>query len=343
MNQKIDIEYIAKLAGVSRSTVSRVLTNSNNVKKETKEKVQAIMQQYNYTPSVMARGLATGKLNIVALVISDVRNPFYAELVWVINKSLREKGYLMTLYNSSYGIGESDDYLTGLLSYGFAGIIIADARNEENFGHLLNQATCPVVLVNRDLGLSTNFDTIMIDNRKGGYIATKHLLELGHTKIAMLRGPKFSTSSSARYEGYLYALKEYGIEKDKRYINIGDFTMESGEQFAYELLVNMPPEDRPTAIFAGGDNMAYGILNLCKTHNINVPHDISIVGFDDIPMSKTNLIDLTTVRQPYLQIGQLVATKIIERIQGDASELEKIMLMPKLHIRGTTSKPSLTL
>ena len=109
--KKVDIEYIAKVAGVSRSTVSRVLTNKSNVKKDTKLRVQEVMRELNYHPSIMARGLATGKLNIVALIVSDIRNPFYSELVWSINDHLRQKGYLMTLYNSSQNTGENDRHL----------------------------------------------------------------------------------------------------------------------------------------------------------------------------------------------------------------------------------------
>lgn len=166
--KKVDIEYIAKVAGVSRSTVSRVLTNKSNVKKDTKLRVQEVMRELNYHPSIMARGLATGKLNIVALIVSDIRNPFYSELVWSINDHLRQKGYLMTLYNSSQNTGENDRHLQSLFDYGFSGIIIADARNEASFTELLGQSNCPIVLVNRELTLAsgTSYDTVSVDNRQ---------------------------------------------------------------------------------------------------------------------------------------------------------------------------------
>lgn len=206
------------------------------------------MQEANYHPSIMARGLATGKLNIIALIVSDIRNPFYAELVWTINNCLREKGYLMTLYNSTQVIGENDQHLQKLFDYGFSGVIIADARNEASFTKLLSTASCPIVLVNRELDCSTDYDTISVDNRKGGYLATEHLLSLGHKKIAMLRGPKISTTSQGRYEGYLSAMLEYGLTPDPGYIFSGILNMESGEEFAQKVIIRS--DDPPTAVFA---------------------------------------------------------------------------------------------
>jgi DNA-binding LacI/PurR family transcriptional regulator len=144
MNEKIDINYIAKKANVSRSTVSRVLTKKTNVKESTREKVEQVMAELNYHPNSMARGLATGKQNIIALVVSDIRNPFYAQLVWTISTSLREKGYLMTLYNSADMTRKDRESLWSLLDYGFSGLIMADARKEDDFSQFLKQADCPI-------------------------------------------------------------------------------------------------------------------------------------------------------------------------------------------------------
>ena len=158
MNEKIDINYIAKKANVSRSTVSRVLTKKTNVKESTREKVEQVMAELNYHPNSMARGLATGKQNIIALVVSDIRNPFYAQLVWTISTSLREKGYLMTLYNSADMTRKDRESLWSLLDYGFSGLIMADARKEDDFSQFLKQADCPIVLVNRTLGIANRYD-----------------------------------------------------------------------------------------------------------------------------------------------------------------------------------------
>lgn len=336
MSKKVDIEYIAKAAGVSRSTVSRVLTNSSKVREETKEKILEVMKEANYHPSIMARGLATGKLNIIALIVSDIRNPFYSELVWVINNNLRENGYLMTLYNSSQVAGENDQHLQKLLDYGFSGIIIADARNEISFSNVLKNASCPIVLVNRKLDFISAYDSISVDNKMGGYLATSHLLSLGHRKIAMLRGPKISTTSQGRYEGYCYALEEYGLTPDPNYIVSGSLNMESGQKFAREILIQA--NNPPTAVFVGGDLMSYGVMDECIKNGIRIPEDLSIVGFDDIPLSKASFINLTTICHPYDKIGALVASRIIERINGNDEPITKTVLTPTLQIRASTRK-----
>ncbi len=333
MSKKIDIEYIAKESGVSRSTVSRVLMNSTNVKEETRTRILEVMEKANYHPSIVARGLATGRLNMVALIVSDIRNPFYAELIWVINNSLREKGYLMTLYNSSQIAGENDQHLQKLLDYGFSGIIIADARNEKSFGEILKGASCPIVLVNREIDFMAGYDSISIDNKMGGYLAATHLLSLGHRKIAMLRGPEISTTSQKRYEGYQHALKEYHIEPNPSYVRCGTLNMESGQHFARKVLMG---PDAPTAAFIGGDLMTYGVMDELIRNGIRIPEDISIVGFDDIPLSGTSFINLTTVSHPYDKIGTLVADRIIERINGNDEPTAKIVLTPTLKIRSST-------
>ena len=317
--KKMTIAKIAELSGVSRATVSRVLTNSQAVSKKTAEKVEKVIAQCNYRPSAMARGLATGKMNIVSLVVSDIRNPFYAELVWVISQSLRQKGYLVSLYNSGYEKESIHNYLTNLSNYGFCGLILADAQDDNAFRDLLQSISCPLILVNRDVGTNRPYDSITIDNRMGGYFAAKHLLEYGHRKIAMLKGPYFSSSSTARYEGFSMALREFEIEPDIRYIDEGDLSMASGEAFLEKMLAYQDP---PTAIFAGNDLMAIGVMNAAKRHSIRIPEDISIVGFDDIPLVRSPLIQLTTVRHPYTEIGSLVAQKLVKRIQGDNSPKE---------------------
>ena len=317
MNEKIDINYIAKKANVSRSTVSRVLTKKTNVKESTREKVEQVMAELNYHPNSMARGLATGKQNIIALVVSDIRNPFYAQLVWTISTSLREKGYLMTLYNSADMTRKDRESLWSLLDYGFSGLIMADARKEDDFSQFLKQADCPIVLVNRTLGIANTYDTITLDNIQGGYLATKHLLELGHRRIAMLRGPEISTTSQGRYEGYVYALQEAGIPLDKTLI--------------------LHSDNPPSAVFVGGDFTCYGLMDACIRAGIRIPEDLSIVSFDDIPFSDTAMVNLTTISHPYTQIGELVAKKIVHRIEQPDAPVEQITLLPTLVKRGSTA------
>lgn len=331
----MDINYIARLAGVSRSTVSRVLTHHKNVKRETALKVQEAMLHCNYRPNVMARGLVTGRMNIIALVVTDITSPFYSELVAIISASLREKGYLVSLYNIGNENDDQSDYFKTLFEYGFAGIIIADARNEPSFGAILKFARCPVVLLNRHIDTVMDYDAIMNDNFLGGYIATKHLLELGHRTIAMITGPRKSTSSIDRHKGYLHALSEYGVTPVKPLVAEGNLRYDSGYGFASMLFSDNAR--KCSAIFAGNDMMAIGVMSRCKELGIGIPDDISLVGFDDIPLASAAIINLTTVRQPYTQMGQLVSEQIVARINDDDSARQRVTLVPKLVVRNTTA------
>lgn len=337
MSTKIDINYIAQMAGVSRSTVSRVLTKKTNVKASTKAKVEQVMQELNYRPNSMARGLVMGRQNLIGLIVTDIRNPFYTELIWTISNAIRKKGYMMTLYNSGEANRENDQFLWGLLDYGFSGLIFADARNEESFLSFLENASCPVVLVNRNIEFKNPFDTISIDNFKGGYLATKHLIELGHKRIAMLKGPAFSATSQGRYEGFLYALKEAGIPVNNDYVYSGILNMESGRTFAKNVILNS--KHPPTAVFVGGDLMSYGVMDECLANGVMIPDDLSIIGFDDIPFSGTSMINLTTISHPYTQMGELVAEKIIKRIENSSAPIEQVSLLPSLILRGSTASP----
>lgn len=336
MVKSVDINYIAKIAGVSRSTVSRVLTNHKNVKAETAKKVREAMLHCNYKPNVMARALVTGKMNIIALVVSDITSPFYSELVSIICGNLKERGYIVCLHNLGSDGYNDDEYLKGLLEYGFAGMIIADARNESALGAILKGTRCPVVLLNQCNATVLEYDSIVNDNFLGGYMATKHLLELGHRSIAMLTGPRKSMASADRHRGYLQALIEHDIMPNKNLVVEGDLRYASGHGF-----VNMLFSDnkkRCSAIFAGNDLMAIGIMSRCREIGVRIPEDISLIGYDDIPMAGTSILNITTVQQPYAQMGNLVSEKIDARIKGDDSARQRITLVPKLIIRTTADK-----
>ena len=336
MAKSVDINYVAKIAGVSRSTVSRVLTNHANVKAETAKKVREAMLHCNYKPNAMARGLVTGKMNVIALVVSDITIPFYTELVALICSNLKEHGYLVCLHNFGGDSGNDDEHLKTLLEYGFAGIIIADARNDPAFGTILKAARCPVVLLNRYIETVLDYDSIVIDNFLGGYMATKHLLELGHRSIAMLTGPKRSTSSIDRHRGFLQALAEYDIVPSKNLVVEGDLRYSSGYGFVNVLFSDN--SRRCSAIFAGNDTMAIGIMSRCREIGIRIPEDISLVGFDDTPMAGASVISLTTVQQPYAQLATLASERLDARIRGDDSARQRLTLVPKLSIRCTTEK-----
>ncbi|MDK2798486.1 MAG: LacI family transcriptional regulator [Clostridiales bacterium] len=330
--KKITISDIAKIAGVSRSTVSRVLTNNPNVNPKTREKVRKVIDNYNYSPNSLARGLALGKINVIALIIGDIRNPYYAELTWVIENILNQNGYMVVLCDSEYDIEKEELYLKAAKQYGFAGVIMTSAMESDNLNALLKSMNCPVLLLNRYIKAFEG-DVVILDNFAAGYIATRHLIELGHTEIGFLTGPVNSSSSMERFNGYKHALEVFDFEYHEDFITHGDLKMETGHKYGLSLLKK---SNRPTAVLAGNDLMAIGIMEAYKANGMTIPDHLSIVGFDDIPIASIASINLTTIRQPFNKLGNIVSDLILKRINNETSEYKKIIVNPELIVRGTT-------
>lgn len=333
---KLTIDDIARLSDVSRSTVSRVLANSPNVNPQTREKIQSIILDNDYRPNSLARGLVHGAIKIVALIVGDIRNPFYSNLIWHAEQILHENGYMTLLCNSNYEVDKVDEFLSTAVEYGYAGVITVSIENNEVIANHLNNMPCPVVLLNRYLP-SFNGDVVVTDNFTGGYSATKHLIELGHTKIGFLKGPDNSTVTHDRFSGFTKAMNNFNIAVDPKYVAGGDLDMTSGYNFGM-YLVSLDQE-APSAVIAGNDLMALGIMNALKQSHLRIPEDISLVGFDDIPMAALSGIDLTTVKQPIKDLGETAANLIIERLKGETpTRRKKILFDPELIIRGTTKR-----
>jgi LacI family transcriptional regulator len=330
---KVTIADIAKTAGVSRSTVSRVITNNPNVKPDTREKIQSIIDSYKYKPSSLARGLAVGKINVIALIIGDIRNPFYSEMVWMVENILTESGYMVVLCDSGYDIEKEVSYLQTVKQLGFSGVILASAMESNDLTAILKTMDCPILLINRYIK-SFECDSVLLDNFQGGYIAARHLIELGHTKIGILAGPVKSTSSLERLEGCKQALQNFQIEYREDFVVNGNLTIEDGYEYGVNLIKS--EGDKPTAVFAGNDLMAIGIMEACNEHGLRIPEELSIIGFDDIPYASINKI--TTVKQPLHDMANMVANRILKKIQEDNSENRKFIFTPQLIVRNTTKR-----
>lgn len=329
-----NINDIAKLAGVSRSTVSRVLTNNKNVKRETALRVKRAIQEANYRPNVLARGLATGKLNIVAMLLSDTDHPFYLQVIERMDAEIRERGYILSIcYLGRTEEARCANFRT-IQEYGFSGFIIGDIRNEPDFVETVKAVGQPLVFFNRYIEALPEFDAVVVDNYLGGHMVGKHLTDLGHIGCAVLTGPLKSSASRDRYRGFTDALMESGIALDRDMVGEGDLMHTSGYAFAEKMLSRK--HRRFSAIFAGNDNMAIGVLNYCREHGVRVPEDVSIIGFDDTSFAGSSLVNLTTIQQPTAQMSTLTAERIVARINGDDLPRQCIMLEPRLIVRKTT-------
>ncbi|HBF36452.1 MAG TPA: LacI family transcriptional regulator [Firmicutes bacterium] len=330
---KLTITDIAKKTGMSKSTVSRVLTNNPNVNIDTRLKVQKIIDENKYQPNSLARGLSTGRLNIIALIIEDIRNPFYSELTWIIENEFSKNGFMVVLFNTDYNLKKELLYLKTAKHYGFASIILMSAMENDSLASIIKSMNCPVLMLNRYIN-SFEGDTLITDNFQGGYLATRHLIELGHTKIGMLTGSLDSSTHKERHAGYVNALKAFNIEYNDRYVSSGKLTIQGG--YEYGLSILEMGDDRPTAVFTSNDLMAIGVIEAFKKKEMSIPKELSVIGFDDIPIASISSINLTTIRQSYSEIANNVVKLTLDRINNKSEQAKKFIFSPKLIVRGTT-------
>ena len=334
-------EDVAKLAGVSQAMVSYVVNNNPNVKipEDTRQRILDIMQELSYKPNTLARGLRSGKTRTIGLVVPDNSNPFFAEFARIIENYGFENGYSLILCNSDYDTQKENTYVDVMLAKQIDGIIFISSGVGGEVLTKLDESQTPHVIVGRAISGNTT-DTVMIDYQLGGYLATRHLLDLGHRKIACITGPDQFSSSSQRLDGYFQALNEAGIPVDKDLVIPSDFRIRGGEEAMTHLLELDP---RPTAVFVCNDLMAIGVIQSARRHGIKIPDVFSVVGFDDIPLAQTIYPALTTIAQPITEIAMIAMDMLIKQVQGKPDEHEdkkfdQIFLHPKLIVRESTAK-----
>lgn len=336
---KINIYDVAKKAGLSTVTVSRVINNAPNVREYNRQKVLDAMRELGYTPSAAARTLAKGETGIIGLIAPAMDDPFFNSVIKSINNSLLNEGYFLaiSLYDDiisdeSGGIYIGKNYLfqDGRVD----GIIILSPINENEYIDELKKKGLPFILVDNQ-ELHDDIFSIIVDNFKGGYDITKYLIDLGHTKIGFIGGNNIYLSAKERRRGFISALNDNNLEPF--IIEEGEFTIISG----YEIMSRWIKEDKiPTAVFASDDKIALGAINACHTHNIKVPQDISICGYDNLMIAAELNPHLTTVQQPVEQMGKEAAEIILQLIQGHSLKAKTIKLPPKLILRDSTQPPN---
>lgn len=311
-SDRVRIQDIARVAGVSNQTVSRVLNHKPDVSIETRERIEAVIKQLGYRPSDLARGLRNKNTRTIGLVVPDSANPFFAEIAKGVENGGFAAGYSVILCNSAQDKARELEHLELLRAKGVDGIIfIATSTEIDHIGPLIDSGI-PVALFYREApGL--NVDTFAIDNRLAGALATQHLTDLGHRQIACIRPRSDKTPSGQRVAGYRAALEAVGVSPAPRLMPRGDNLIESGARAALELLDSGEPF---TAIFASNDAMAIGALRALRDRGLRVPDDISLVGVDDILLASFVDPPLTTVAQDKQVAGERAVASLIERIEG---------------------------
>lgn len=328
------IRDVAEKAGVSVTTVSHVINKTRFVSEDLLKRVNDAISELNYQPSGLARSLRTKASGCIGVIIPDNTNPFFAEVVRGIEAYCYKQGYSVFLCNSDDDPDKEYNYIKLLREKGVDGMVLVSTENNSESLELLDQGKIPKVIIDREVECM-NSDSVLVDNLDGGYKATKHLLDLGHTRIGCIKGSSQITPSAQRLDGYLKALTEAGITIESSLIKTGDFKSQSGGDCITQL---MKQPDPPTAAFVCNDLMAFGAFAAARQLGISVPDELSIVGFDDIAMASMIIPSLSTIAQPKRELGETGATLLLKRIKNRNIEKSTIVLRPLLVVRESSAQ-----
>lgn len=320
----VTIYDVAREAGVSMATVSRVVNGNPNVKPSTRKKVLAAIEQLGYRPNAVARGLASKRTTTVGVVIPDIASPFFAELARGIDDIASMYKYNIILCDSDERI-ERELHLTNtLLEKQVDGIIFMGREITENHMQVFTTAAVPIVLAGTK-DPTGQLPSVDISHYEAGYDATKHLIEKGHKRIAMVTGPLIDPlTGMRRFEGYKKAMEEAGLSFKDSYVYNGNFRYESGLEAVDQF---MSLVERPTAIFAASDEMAVGVIHGIQDRGLRVPEDVEVIGFDNIRLAEMVRPRLTTVVQPMYDIGA-VAMRLLTKYMNNEKVENHIVLLP---------------
>jgi DNA-binding LacI/PurR family transcriptional regulator len=319
----ISIKDIARAAGVSHSTVSRALGDSSLVSAETKARIQRLAHDMGYSPDAQARSLVMGRTKTIGIVVTTIADPFIGEIVQAVESTAHDHGYTVILVSSNAEPDREIGAVEMLRSKRVDGVIVTSSRIGALYHDYLEQLSVPVVLINshsRQAGLYTF--AVNVDNRHGGCLATDHLIQLGHRRIAYLTGPADHSDDLDRLAGYRQALAEAGIPFDPALVVPGTGRADGGERALPVLRALQSP---PTAAFCYNDVTAIGLMYATRQAGLSVPGDLAVVGFDDIPFALYIYPPLTTIAQPKLEMGksavEMMLALVSDRDGANASPL----------------------
>lgn len=307
------LKDIARIAGVSTATVSKVISGKHHdIGEATIETVRRIARELNYRPNVLARSMKTKVTRTIGLIIPDVRNPFFTDLARGAEDSALERGYSLLFCNSDDDLTKELDYIETLVQKQVDGIALAASMNRDRAREEQFRIPLPIVTLDRDVYFQNIQGHVHTDNEKGAYDAVTYLISLGHRRILFLSGELQTQVSSQRLAGYRRALADAGIEYDEELLRTGRYTFE----FGYDTIKAWSIDPDVSAIFCGNDMIALGVIKALKERKIRVPQDISVMGFDDIYLASITSPALTTVRQPSYELGYLTVQRLIDILEG---------------------------
>ncbi|MBB6448759.1 DNA-binding LacI/PurR family transcriptional regulator [Geomicrobium halophilum] len=334
---KKTIYDIAKHAGVSIATVSRVINNTGRMSDETRKRILRIMEEFDYLPNMHASALTGKKTNSIGVIVPDVSNPFFGEIVKFIQLFAEEQGYTVIIGSTDYHPEKEANYFSLLKQKSVDGLIMATSVDSDESLERLQEIVddnVPLAMLTHDR-MPFPMDVVTIDDSMGGYIATNHLLELGHKDIVFVTGSQTMTSFRDRIKGARQSLEHNGVEFHESQIIKSHFSIEGAKEDIGQYLET----HLPTAIFAVNDVFACATIQAARKRGVKVPEDLSVVGFDNTVLAEVTDPPLTTISQPKADMGKQIVRMLVEAIEGKKTSKSKIILSPELIIRQSTVKP----
>lgn len=329
--QIVTLAMVAESAGVSPSTVSRILTGNAKVSDDKRKAVEDAIARLNYQPNVLARGLAQGRTLSIGVLTQDINSPFYGQALRGIEDELAGTGIVPLFVSGHWDVEDEAERMTHLLGRRVDGIIVLTGRlTDEQIRDYAKRV--PIVVTGRQMK-GGNIASLRVDDFKGAWRATQHLVELGHRRIVHITGPQDHADSVERLKGYRKALEDGGIAFDPKLVVAADFSETGGVDAMNQLL---DAKLAFTAVFAANDQSAYGARLALYQRGVRVPEDVSLIGFDDLPGSRYVIPPLSTIHQPVYELGQAAARTLLKLIEG--SKTRVAIPEPQLVARESTRR-----
>ncbi len=332
------IRDVAKRAGVSPTTVSHVINRTRKVDSGTAARVEAVIEELGYRPNILARSMRRGRTHTVGIVIPDIANPFFGDLARGLEDAMFEAGYSAIICNSDGDDAKEATYLDVLLSKKVDGVLlVAATQPSERLRHLVETGP-PMVVVDREIE-DAAVSEVMVENHRGGYLAGEHLLDLGHRDVGVIAGPGGLGTSAKRLQGFLEALREADLQIGDERVLRGDFRAASGRA-AMDTWIQR--DACPSAVFAENDLMALGALSAAHAAGMDIPSDLSVVGFDGIAFGADITPPLTTVAQSIPDVAATAVKLLFDQLLDREALPRKVVLPVELLVRGSSGPPPTT-
>ncbi|MDA8392663.1 MAG: LacI family DNA-binding transcriptional regulator [Actinomycetota bacterium] len=336
MGQAVTIQDVAKLAGVSPATVSRVINGNGVVARHLADRVRAAVDTLDYRPNAVARSLRRKSAAVWQLIISDIENPFFTSMVRGVEDVAHAAGCSVVLCNADEDLGKERRYIEVALAERMSGVILSPASEEESEVEPLLRRGIPVVTVDRTLAeRPATVHSVVTDNHRGAQLATAELLGAGYKSVACITGPLRVTTAQGRLAGYRSALASAGVRPRPELVRVADYKETGGRDAMLSLLELADP---PEAVFVANNRMTIGALAAARQRSVSIPGDLGLVGFDDMTWSALTCCPLTTIAQPTYDVGASAARLLLEGPPGPSRPAKTVVLQPTLVVRGSSRR-----